>query len=550
MKKIFSKKTLSAFLAAIMVLAMIPMGMISAVAEAVENTDYVLGTNTITINTVEGWKYVSANAAEYADYKVILGEHIDFDGETGYSSLFGATTFTGTFDGNGKKISNFEATTAAAIISNFAEGATVTNVIIEDAYLKNGNAAPQDTLGHYCKGTIFAAVQGTEKTYLNNINVTSVKITNWDSPKIGGLVGSMICTGGIEIEKCNVTASLWFTKDAGGSYSIGGLIGDNRGTTNGVASTSKIKDCFVNVSISNRSLYGYSGGLIGTWGKETKNAEDASIAILNCYVKGEIASRAVGHSAALIGDCRPKGNDNGSVTVSIENIVADVILEQRLTIDADGNYAEGSATNLNNTTCTAEGYMLGYTNGSKAIFTMKNCATTISAESEAIPVAHRNALTDCKEGLTSAQIASLVSYDAEGYVNGVMGSLVGTMKAQVSNVLDDAYIIRFVMPAMTADMTDVKMTISVTSGETQIHTYEIDCTMWDSLTGYNGRTGFTTYTPDQYGAEKLLAGAIVGVPTGTDYDFAITATFTVNGVEITSTTYGASVNAAGELVAE
>ena len=106
------------------------------------------------------------------------------------------------------------------------------------------------------------------------------------------------------------------------------------------------------------------------------------------------------------------------------------------------------------------------------------------------------------------------------------------------------------MPAMVDTMTDVTMTVKVKNGDTEVHTYEIPCTMWDKLTGYDGRTGFTEYTPVTYGAKKLLAGAILNVPTGTAYSFEISTTFTVSGVEITSTTYGASVTTAGALVTE
>ena len=153
--------------------------------------------------------------------------------------------------------------------------------------------------------------------------------------------------------------------------------------------------------------------------------------------------------------------------------------------------------------------------------------------------------------ITEEQATALVSKN-NGYINGVAGGLVGTMEAQVSNVVDGKYIIRFVMPAYTENMYSITMTIKVKgSADTAAGEYTINCDMWDYLTNTPDnevRKGFDTYTPAQFGAKKLLAGAILNVPTDDNYKFEISTTFTVNGVEITSTAYGAQVTVNGDSV--
>ena len=526
MKKIFCKKTLSAFLAAVMILAMIPVGMISAVAA---DAGYSIDeeTKTITITTAAGWNAV-ANTEAYAAYNFVLGDNIDFSVPDVDKPLFSSVAFAGTFDGKGFTISNFSAGTSSekasigGIIATTTVGRTDLDdnkldltLTTDDVVVKNltiENATVYSSLN-------FGVLIGTLSAdgIFENIKITNATVSGGTgsgaaSGYVGGLVGYMTKDARVLANKCNVTGSITATRNVGGI--VGGLENAERTYHN---ATTVIKNCDVNASLTSNNSYGRAGGIVGFWG-DNAGYTFSSITIDSCYCSGTYrVSSKTDRMGAVAGTLR-------KCTTIIRNTVVDV-------------------SGLTYLLCA-----YGHNDGT---YILTNVYSTATASTGLFNVATPTG-TVTYQGENQDLVETLVSYDANGFINGVAGTYgyVGDMHAQVSNVVDGKYIIRFVMPAMTADMTDVKMTIVVKNGEEVVHTYEIDCTMWDYLTGYNGRTGFTTYTPDQYGAEKLLAGAIVGVPTGAAYDFEISTTFTVNGVEITSTAYGASVTAQGALVTE
>ena len=531
MKKIFSKKTLSAFLAAIMVLAMIPMGMISAVAEAVENTDYVLGTNTITINTVEGWNYVAANQSTYADYDIKLGESLNFDDEndgvadtTNDMPLFDEVAFAGTFDGNGNTISNFTAgsssekvafggiiTTTTVVRTDLNDKTLDLSLTTDDVVVKNltiDNAIVYSS-AHF--GVLIGTLSADG--IFENIKITKATVSGGAgsgaaSGYAGGLVGLMTKEARVLANKCNVTGSITATRNVGGI--IGGFEDAERTYNNAMT---VIRNCYVDATLISTHSSGRAGGIVGLWGY-TSNYTFGSITIDSCYCGGTYkVGNALTRVGAVAGGLR-------KCTAVISNTVIDISGLTYLLCSYGHQNGTYTVTNVYSTSNSAE----------SKLFDQGTINGTVTVDAE--------------------KAAALVAKDSNGNVIGCMSGLVGTMKAQVSNVVDGKYIIRFVMPAMVDTMTDVTMTVKVKNGDTEVHTYEIPCTMWDKLTGYDGRTGFTEYTPVTYGAKKLLAGAILNVPTGTAYSFEISTTFTVSGVEITSTTYGASVTTAGALVTE
>ena len=529
MKKIFSKKTLSAFLAAIMVLAMIPMGMISAVA-ATAGTDYVLGENTITIKTVDGWNYVAANQNTYKDYDIKLGASLNFDdGNDGVADttndmpLFDEVAFAGTFDGNGYTISNFTAGSSSEMV---AFGGIITTTTVgrtdlddtkldlslttDDVVVKNltiDNATVYSS-AHF--GVLIGTLSADG--IFENIKITKATVSGGAgsgaaSGYVGGLIGLITKDARVLANKCNVTGSITATRNVGGI--IGGHEDAERTYNNAMT---VIRNCYVDATLISTNSYGRAGGIVGFWGN-TADYTFSSITIDSCYCGGTYkVNNALTRVGAVAGGLR-------KCTAIISNTVVDV-------------------SGLKYLLCS-----YGHTGGT---YTLTNVySTSNSTESKLFDQGTINGTVT----VDAEKAAALVAKDSNGNVIGCMSGLVGTMKAQVSNVVNDAYIIRFVMPAMVDTMTNVTMTVKVKNGDAEVHTYEItNCTMWDKLTGYEGRTGFTEYTPATYGAKKLLAGAILNVPTGAAYSFEISATFTVSGVEITSTTYGASVTTEGALV--
>ncbi|MBQ8817039.1 MAG: hypothetical protein IJZ83_00510 [Clostridia bacterium] len=547
MKKIFSKKTLSAFLAAIMVLAMIPMGMISAVAEAVENTDYVLGTNTITINTVEGWNYVAANQNTYADYDIKLGASLNFDDgnddvadTTNDKPLFDEVAFAGTFDGNGNTISNFTAGSSSekvefgGIITTTTVGRTDLDdtkldlsLTTDDVVVKNltiDNATVYSSVN-------FGLLVGTLSAdgIFENINITNVTVSGGaSSGYVGGLVGLMTKDARVLANKCNVSGSITSTRDIGGI--IGGVEYAQRTYYNAMT---VIQDCYVNANLYADNSSGRAGGIVGGWGGRTVNSVGdanftySNITIDNCYCTGEYT-------------VKNKTNRHGAVAGALRKCTAVI---SNTVVDVSG---------LTYLLCS-----YGHSDGT---YTITNVYST--SDSTGSKLFDQGTINGTVTIITKEQATALVSKN-NGYINGVAGSLVGTMKAQVTNVVDvvdgGKYIIRFVMPAYTENMSNINMTIKVkNSADTAVGEYTITCDKWDKLTDtyVDNEDAYTIISDDSasydakedFNAEKLLAGAILNVPTDDNYKFEISTTFTVNGVEITSTAYGAQVTVNGDSV--
>lgn len=545
MKKIFCKKTLSAFLAAVMVLAMIPVGMISAVAEAAENTDYVLGTDSITINTVEGWKYVSANAAVYAGYNVILGSDLDFAGATEYGSLFGATEFNGTFDGNGKTISNFSGA-VAALIANVAKS-TAGNDLVEVKNLKLKNisltAYYTDSASKNVAGTIFANVIGDHAIKINTVDMENVKIiVDAVNISIGGVIGSMSCNGGVQISKVNFNGELRNTQESGGAMATGGIVGESRFAVSDSAATSVISKCHVNAVIVNRSQSGRAAGIAGFWGRGTDGNYSTDILIEDCYLQGMYSvykGSERGRTGAVIGECRLASS--GSVTIN--NVVSDAVLDQYSAI--------GGTVAPDNTKCTSAGYWVSYSLANIS-YKVTNCATTVTADKPAI---HSQDSIGTIKGLTSAQIAELVAFDGNGYIAGVMGSIGDAKYAQTTGnaglAAGDTYIIRFVAPILKSiDENSATMTIVVKSGDTVVKTFtKSACTMYTELAGHkNGITETYTAGEGQYADVVAFAAvAIMDVPVGAEYSYEVSLDFSIDGVQINGATFGATASSVGVL---
>ena len=171
--------------------------------------------------------------------------------------------FTGTFDGNGHKISNFKVTGSVqyAGLFGYSKG-TITNLGIEEF----------------------------------SIDVAYTSSTNQDSSHVGGLVGynsgtitNCYATGSVStVSKSSFISTSNYTYN---SVFAGGLVGSNYGI---------IKDCYATGAVistsgstsnskfssSHSSCYSYAGGLVGVNGKS----------ITNCYATGNVSSAPGGYT--------------------------------------------------------------------------------------------------------------------------------------------------------------------------------------------------------------------------------------------------------------
>ena len=147
------------------------------------------------------------------------------------SSLWGfqGTPFTGSFDGNGKKIMNLKIDSTEA-----------------------GN----DYLG------LFGLIKDFEAE-VKNLGIENVIICGNDSAYLGGLCGQNYYA---TISNCYATGSIF------GSYCLGGLCGENLGGT--------ISNCYASVFVVCRDVSDYVGGLCGN---------NVSYVLRNCYSTGQVS---------------------------------------------------------------------------------------------------------------------------------------------------------------------------------------------------------------------------------------------------------------------
>lgn len=243
-----------------------------------------------------------------ADY--ILDNDIDLAGvdwdPIGYGSAESATTFIGTFDGQGFTIRNltvnqnnnhtfsnnmiglFGVIGRKDLSNNIINKATISNLILEDVtlYAKVGS---QDA------GSIAALAGRVFGADISGVTVNNVTVIVQDdlAYNVGGLIGFIDLYTGMtnSVVDCQVNNFV-----GGGNGEVGGLIGG----TNNNASALSIENCSAVNSIITTTGFGpYDiGGLAGSL---------AAIQLTNCYSTGVINSSEslvdVGGFSGYVNDC-------------------------------------------------------------------------------------------------------------------------------------------------------------------------------------------------------------------------------------------------------
>lgn len=202
-----------------------------------------------------------------------LGSDLDFSGvsPTAYVPVGTATTpFQGSFDGKGKKITNFKIDgkgfNYTGLFGAVGESASISNLTFEKAAVASS--------GNYI-GVLAASCEGT----IANIKVLS-SILDCDGLVAGGIVGSMT-TQGASITGCSFSGSIT------SSGSAGGIVGElyNASLTGCVA--------HVNITLDghNSDTYRECAGIAGTAIRS---------AISNCYTTGTLTDAlGYGHVAGI-----------------------------------------------------------------------------------------------------------------------------------------------------------------------------------------------------------------------------------------------------------
>jgi hypothetical protein len=232
-------------------------------------------------------------AATTADYNecFILTADIDMDGQefttaiiaadTSSSSGFQGTAFTGTFDGNSHKITNFAIDGGSndylGLFGKIDTGGLVKNLGLENCAVSGGS-------GSYFVGGL-AGYNGDGSISISNCYSTGT--VSGSSTNVGGLVGYHYGS----ISDCYSTGAV------SGSYSVGGLVGYN--------SSSSISNCYSTSAVSGITDV---GGLVGI---------NSGGSISNCYSTGAVSGYQdvgglVGQNGGSISNCYSTGAVSGS----------------------------------------------------------------------------------------------------------------------------------------------------------------------------------------------------------------------------------------------
>ena len=245
-------------------------------------------------NLVNSGEEMDANAVLTAD--IDMADLIAMDGWTAIgnwaSTANGSACYKGHFNGQGHKITGFNATSTHNYYGIFG-------VISTGALIENFSIYGTMNLGHKTGGVVAYSRDATPtirnvNSYLN-INVTEAATT---AERPGGILGSAV-NGTTVVENCIYSGTI----DVGGhTGNIGGIVGY---VNNNVAAIVNVTNCLFDGEIQNETADGQCGGIVGY-----NNA--GKLTIKNCLSIGTIIT-GTGNDGMFIGRL------NGSNTVFANN---------------------------------------------------------------------------------------------------------------------------------------------------------------------------------------------------------------------------------------
>ena len=216
------------------------------------------------ISTAEDMQAIGANPADWGKHFLLTAD-IDLSAYTGREfNIIGnfVTRFSGVFDGNGHRISNFTwaatNTDDIGLFGNANEGVVIKDLTLVDPNVNAGGELYHAAclVGFLGYGSIVGC--GVEGGSISGYGTT------------GGLVGG----NGGTISNCYATASV-----TGSGYDTGGLVGDNNRT---------ISNCYASGGVSGGDR---TGGLVG----------DNDGTISNSYAGGSVTATG-SRTGGLVGD--------------------------------------------------------------------------------------------------------------------------------------------------------------------------------------------------------------------------------------------------------
>lgn len=298
--------------------------------------------------------FVEVSGFDYDGFFFKVTSDLDFTGKTYAPVAYGSNVFSGTFDGNGKKISNITITPTSATDRTFTHrglfGAVGANGVVKNIVLDSSNKF--EAYSH-CGG-IAALLYGTIE---NCSNAAFVKTTG--GMYAGGIVAYAYPSS--QILKCDNSGDVTST-----SSNAGGILG---ATAAGTSVT--IEDCSNSgIIISNAAN---AGGIAGSASVKINRAKNSGFVQADTKNAGGILAEALVYSSITNSVNEGSVNSNqytgGIVATSVAHSNAHPFIIENCSNTGDIQPSVTNKANVNS-------YAAGIAGALKAGFQLKNCYNT------------------------------------------------------------------------------------------------------------------------------------------------------------------------------
>lgn len=344
-------------------------------SDAIEVADGVLYNiveKTYTLTSVAGLKWFAkqtdgvtraevafdTNGGDFKGYKVVLGADIDLTGQAWTPIASGSKTFFGTFDGNGKTISNLKVVaTDKSPVGLFAKSrGVIKNVTVENV----------DIVGHYKAGAIVGdgLCSHVENCHVDGGSIVITPLNEDDGNHAGGIVGYLSAETTASVKDCsvkNLTVSAY--------RDVAGLVGTVTGSKAAIVTNGKVENVTViaDQSVAYKEDKAFNAGEIV--GRNIKGVDLSSCQASNVTIKNQVNNKALNFAL--------KQNVENINVVLAENATVDVTAWETLAFGGDKTKSitiEGNGHKLTFNQTNSDWNNITVANGAKLI--IKNATLT------------------------------------------------------------------------------------------------------------------------------------------------------------------------------
>lgn len=329
--------------------------------------------------TAEGYTPGSKTAADFLGAHYLQTADIDFNNASlSAIGAYNTNPFSGTYDGNDKKLQKFSLTgsnDSSAGLFEYVSGGTLKNIKlanarmtapntagllagrcvesakIQDCTLDGGQIEGRNSVGFIAHITGSVAVTGCS---VKDLTIITAASGSADANNQGGVVG--YAGGSSSIESCSTSGEIQFTGTASG-VARGGIVGK-------FDSPGKVKGC-TNAAAISSLLVNYAGGIAGqlTKGTITECVGTGDVTGLG-YVGGITGAMLSGSSTCVyVNKCRVNAAIKGTGTANANTCVGGIVGSMQNGV-LNTCFAKGSVENSWYDTGGIAGQI--YANGSNA----------------------------------------------------------------------------------------------------------------------------------------------------------------------------------------